>query len=100
MQYIHKVRKNESVNEICSYYSIMRDDLLTINNITEDNIKEGLLLFIDIPEGIRYVVKPFDNISKIAEKFGVTVDNLREFNNLSEVFLGQIIYIPNIFDTI
>ena len=52
-------------------------------------------MVIDIPEGKRYVVKPFDTIAKIADKFKTTEEKLMQFNNISQVFLGQIIYIPD-----
>ena len=95
MLYIHRVKKDESLKEICVKYSVFCEDLLHLNNITEENVKEGLLMVIDIPEGKRYVVKPFDTIAKIADKFKTTEEKLMQFNNISQVFLGQIIYIPD-----
>ena len=95
MLYIHRVKKDESLKDICVKYSVLCEDLLHLNNITEENVKEGLLMVIDIPEGKRYVVKPFDTIAKIADKFKTTEEKLMQFNNISQVFLGQIIYIPD-----
>ena len=95
MLYIHRVKKDESLKDICVKYSVFSEDLLHLNNITEENVKEGLLMVIDIPEGKRYVVKPFDTLAKIADKFKTTEEKLMQFNNISQVFLGQIIYIPN-----
>ncbi len=95
MLYIHRVKKDESLKDICVKYSVFCEDLLHLNNITEENVKEGLLMVIDIPEGKRYVVKPFDTIAKIADKFKTTEEKLMQFNNISQVFLGQIIYIPD-----
>ena len=83
------------MRDICMKYQVLSEDLLMLNNITEENIKEGLLLVIDIPEGKRYVVKPFDNLSKIAQRFNKTESEIMEFNKITQVFLGQIIYIPN-----
>ncbi len=95
MLYIHRVKKDESLKDICVKYSVFSEDLLHLNNITEENVKEGLLMVIDIPEGKRYVVKPFDTLAKIADKFKTTEEKLMQFNNISQVFLGQIIYIPD-----
>ena len=95
MLYIQRVKKDESLKDICVKYSVFCEDLLHLNNITEENVKEGLLMVIDIPEGKRYVVKPFDTIAKIADKFKTTEEKLMQFNNISQVFLGQIIYIPD-----
>ena len=95
MLYIHRVKKDESLKDICVKYSVFFFFFLHLNNITEENVKEGLLMVIDIPEGKRYVVKPFDTIAKIADKFKTTEEKLMQFNNISQVFLGQIIYIPD-----
>lgn len=95
MQYIHKVRRDESLREICVRYSVYGEDLLSLNNLSEEDIREGVLLVVDIPEGERYVVKPFDNLDKIANKFQTSKDAIMQFNNIKEVFLGQIIFIPN-----
>lgn len=94
MQYIHKVKKNESLRGICQKYSILKDDLLAANNITEEDVLEGLLLCVEVPDGVRYVVKPFDTVQKIADKFGVSANEILSFNRIKEVFLGQIIYLP------
>lgn len=95
MQYIHKVKRGESLREICVKYSVFGEDLLATNNLGEEDLREGVLLVVDIPEGERYVVKPFDNLDKIANKFGTDKEAIMQFNNIKEVFLGQIIFIPN-----
>lgn len=94
MQYIHKVKKEESVRDICVKYSVSEEELLSANNLAEEDINEGVLLFVSVPDGRRYVVKPFDTIRKIAEKFEVSETSIMEFNNIKQIFLGQIIYIP------
>ncbi len=44
---------------------------------------------------IKYCVRPFDTAEKIAKQFGVSQEKLLKFNGIKEVFLGEIIYIPN-----
>lgn len=94
MQYVHKVKANESLREICQKYGVLKQDLLLSNNVREGDISEGLLLLVSVPDGIRYVVKPFDTIKKIADKFGLNENDILRFNNIKEIFLGQIIYLP------
>lgn len=95
MQYVHKVKKGECLEDICKKYSVYKEDLLSINNVQSEDLKEGVLLFVDIPDGIRYVVKPFDTLSKIAEKFNVSENDILSFNNIEQIFLGRVIFIPN-----
>lgn len=94
MQYVYSVKKGDSISEICLKYGVFAGDVLSANNLAEEDIKEGVLLYIDVPEGRRYVVKPFDTIEKLAEKLGVTAEEILQFNNIKQIFLGQIIYIP------
>lgn len=95
MQYIHKVKDGESIEDICKIYHILKADILAQNNVGETNIKAGLLLFVDIPNGTRYVVKPFDSLDKISQKFGKSSREIANFNKIEQVFIGQIIYIPD-----
>lgn len=94
MQYIHKVKNEESVRDICIKYSVCEEELLATNNLSLEDVKEGVLLYVSVPDGRRYVVKPFDTLSKIADKFEVSEKDILEFNNIKQIFLGQIIYIP------
>lgn len=94
MQYIHKVKGNECLRDICGKYSVLKQDLLIANNLSEEDICEGVLLFVEVPDGTRYVVKPFDTAATIAKKFGLTEEEVLQFNKIKEVFLGQIIYLP------
>ena len=89
MQYIHKVKKEESVRDICVKYSVCEEELLSANNLAEEDIKEGVLLFVSVPDGRRYVVKPFDTIRKIAEKFEVSEAAILAFNNIKQLLSAQ-----------
>lgn len=94
MQYIHKVKSNESLRDICGKYSVLKQDLLATNNLSEEDICEGVLLFVEVPDGTRYVVKPFDTVTTIAKKFRLSEEEILHFNKIKEVFLGQVIYLP------
>jgi len=93
MLYIYKVKKDESLQDVCIKYSVFKDDLLSLNNITEENVREGLLLVIDIPDGKRYVVKPFDTITKIITtvimKRIIISDHILSLNHILEASIPQ-----------
>jgi LysM repeat protein len=48
-------------------------------------------------QGTSYTVQSGDNLSRIARKFGVTVEAIQKANNLSGtvIFIGQVLIIPN-----
>ncbi len=45
---------------------------------------------------ISYIVKPGDSLFKIARSYGITVEQLKEYNGLvsDELYVGQQIFIP------
>lgn len=94
MKYIYEVKENENLKDICAKYFADCNQVLKDNFIKEENIRPGLLLLIQVKDGERYVVKPFDTLEKIANNFGVSQDDIKNYNNIKQVFLGQIIYLP------
>ena len=49
-------------------------------------------LLIEPREGEYYIVQPFDTVSSIAKKFGVSEEVITEFNS-DRVFIGQKLFI-------
>ncbi len=84
--------------------------LKALNNLSSDEIYVGQVLAIPSPlptkiktatptlmaGGQYYLVQPGDQLLPIARRFGVTVPNLRNANNLSSdaIFVGQVLVIP------
>ena len=56
---------------------------------------KGETVILSKPKSIRYIVKPTDNLTDIANKFGVNVDDIVESNNLNteKLFVGQVLWI-------
>jgi LysM repeat protein len=48
------------------------------------------------PRAVHYTVKPGDNLTHIATRFGTTVDAIKRANNLpsSVIYIGQVLVIP------
>ena len=51
-----------------------------------------------LPNGLqKYKIKPGDTLSKIAKKFGISVDELQKLNGIfdaNEIYAGDTIYVP------
>lgn len=58
-----------------------------------DHTSKTVLINSDLPKVSDYVVKKGDSLSAIALKFGVTVSDLKQWNNLSSdtIYVGQLI---------
>ena len=105
----HTVRSGESLYKIATDNGITVDELKAANNITGDAVKAGETLVIPAkgdaakltaakqkPATSTYTVRKGDNLGKIAAKHGITVDQLKELNNLTDnnIMVGQSIVVP------
>ncbi len=95
------VQAGDSLYSISRRYGLTVDELKRLNNLTSNNLTIGQRLMIqgDVPSLSEntYVVKSGDSLYKIARDFGVSVDELMNYNHLSSNLLsvGQILKIPN-----
>lgn len=96
---VHTVQSGEYISTIAKEYGVSSDDIKQWNNIEGDKIMIGQKLKIysdaaatetsDVKNdskvksgGKTYKVKTGDNLSLIADKYGVTLSQLRDWNDL------------------
>lgn len=78
----------------------VRDEVVTQNEIpilTEES--KNIFSFTDDDDSssyIVYIVRENDTVETIMEKYSVTIDKLREYNDLTEIKKGDKIIIPNV----
>ncbi|HRP93537.1 MAG TPA: LysM peptidoglycan-binding domain-containing protein [Ignavibacteriaceae bacterium] len=111
----HKIRRGENLGLIAAKYGVSVNQLRDWNNISGNKIMSGVNLRI-YPDGItntvavnetkntvsknniyKYKVKRGDNLSQIAEKFGVTIQQVKKWNNISDnkIIAGKTLKIYN-----
>lgn len=97
----HKIRRGETLGLIAAKYGVSVNQLRDWNNISGNKILSGTNLRI-YPDGTsntvavnetkntvsknniyKYKVKKGDNLSEISEKFGVSVNQIKKWNNIS-----------------
>lgn len=86
--------KNETLGDISMRFGINKKTILDTNKICADDIATGKILLLDTFEGKTYKVMPKDTLYTIANKHNISAEALKAFNNLSEVFVGELIRIP------
>jgi len=100
---LYVVKPGDSLYSIAKKYNTTVDDLIRINNLKSNLLHIGQQLKIPINDYnqengyIVYVIKGGDSLYSIAKKYGISVDSLRKYNNLTSDLLsiGQTIKIPN-----
>jgi murein DD-endopeptidase MepM/ murein hydrolase activator NlpD len=99
----HKVKSGESLEKIARNYGVSVQELIKANkNINPNKLKVGENLCIPqntsakVRDFAIYKVKKGDTLYSIAEKFGVDVQELKDFNNLKseKIIEGQELKIP------
>ena len=92
------VQKGDSLWKISRDYNITVKDLIELNNLTTTTLQIGdkLLVPIKLNQEKTYIVKSGDTLWSIAKDNNVTVNELKEKNNLTSNLLsiGQTLIIP------
>ena len=99
----YTVKAGDTLYGIANAYGLSVDELKSMNGLKNNNLSIGQLLLVsgtgEIVDGTdydTYVVKSGDNLYAIARRYGVTVDKLKDINNLSSNLLsvGQKLLVP------
>jgi membrane-bound lytic murein transglycosylase D len=89
------VQKGDNLSNIAKKFNISVADIQEWNKLTNNSIQLGALLqvvknpvkedVVATPErkDIQYVVQKGDNLGNIAKKFGASLDDLKQWNNLT-----------------
>lgn len=95
---LYQVKAGDTLYSVANKYNITLNELKTINNLTNNDLSIGQLL--KVPSGLSqvntYTVEKGDTLYSIAKKFNISVNKLKEYNNLTTNMLniGQKLIIP------
>lgn len=105
MEYkVYIVKSGDNLYSIARENNLTINDLLSYNNLSSTALSIGQQILIPITtldtsdtEYLTYTVKSGDSLYKIANSYGVSVDQIRALNNLSTNLLniGQVLRIPS-----
>lgn len=91
----HKVERGETLASIAEQYGVTIDQLKEWNDLKSSNIQAGQTLLVDADKAKKkkekdtaaaptsHTVKSGETLSSIAEKYGVSISDLRSWNSLS-----------------
>ncbi len=95
---LYTVKNGDSLYKIANQFGTTVGELIRINNLGTTVLSIGQQLRIPNSQqtGIQYTVQKGDSLWKIANQYGVSVDDIIEINNLSGTTLsiGQQLIIP------
>lgn len=95
------VTLGDNLYQIAQKYNITPNDIINYNNLDSSTIYPGQVLLIptQVPNGIQlypYTTKKDDSITIIAQKYGVTPELIKQYNDINSLILtpNQNVYIP------
>lgn len=96
------VKAGDTLYKIANQYNTITMELMNINNLSSNILSIGQKILIpkqtqqSPTTEIEYVVKSGDNLYDIANRYGISVSELKNYNNLTSNLLsiGQILRIP------
>ena len=100
----YTVKSGDSLWSIANKYETTVNTLKSLNNLTSDVLNVGQVLLIpnessngSSNNSSTYTVKAGDSLWNIANKYGITVDELKNLNGLTSNILniGQVLKVPS-----
>lgn len=95
---VYTVQSGDTLYSIAKKYDVSVDAIKEANNLPNNTLTIGQILIIPTEETdyILYTVVAGDSLYAIARKYGLTMKELMEFNNLGSTLLsiGQLLKIP------
>lgn len=97
----YTVKAGDTLWSIAKKYNTTVEELMKLNNLTNDLIMIGKVLTIPAPSMSTftntYTVKAGDTLWNIAKRYNTTVEKLMDLNNLTSdlIMIGQQLTVPN-----
>ena len=95
---IYIVKKGDNLFDIAASKGVTVNEIKKANNLKTDVLQIGQVLNIPAPSSgeINYIVQKGDNLYTIANKYDVTIDDIKKLNKLSTntLQIGQVLKIP------
>ena len=96
---LYVVKKGDTLWSIAKKYSISVDELKRLNDLDNNMLSIGQVLRVSGDAATNndiYIVKSGDTLYSIASRYGISVDNLKKYNNLTGnvLSIGEQLYIP------
>lgn len=93
----YEVKESDTLESIAEYFEIEKQTILSVNNITEEQIVVGKILLIPPVDGIAIITKAEDTLSDISEEYSVAEQIIADFNWLDYPYSleeGMELFIP------
>ncbi|MBX4210952.1 peptidoglycan DD-metalloendopeptidase family protein [Candidatus Parcubacteria bacterium] len=92
------VHKGDSLSQIAKMFGVSVNTIIWGNDLRTSVISEGQTLLILPVTGVRHIVKAGDTLKSIAAKYKGDLEEIRQFNDLSDnpkLAVGEVVIVPD-----
>ena len=101
----YTVKRGDTLWGISNQYGVNVSDLASLNNVSADTLKVGMVLTIPSNIGnnpdnmFMYTVKKGDSLWSISKIYGTSVEEIKRINYLdnNNLYIGQVLRIPEMY---
>ena len=91
-KFVYKVEHGETLKEIAEKFNTTRQ-ILIVDNCLGEEPNEGDILYVAVPNGKEYIVKPFDSLESLSDGDKSKEREIIKRNKVDYIYVGQKIYI-------
>jgi len=93
--FVIKIIDGESFEALAKRYNLTVDILKKFNPHINDTMEEGDRIIIPFEALAIHVVQPLENLKIIANRYNVTIEKIKQDNDITDIFIGQQLIIKN-----
>lgn len=90
---MYRVQRGDNLDIVSKKLGVEKNYLLQYNTIPTQKIEEGDMIYLPRKNIKVHVVAPLDTLPKIAQKYGISEQEIIRKNNISTLFIGQKLYL-------
>ena len=90
---LYRVQSGETLESICKKLKVDENYICSFNDFDKNRIEHGDVLFVPKTKCICHIVKPTETLSSIAKQYNISVEELKQKNNIEVLFVGQKLFI-------
>ena len=88
----YTVQDGDTLDKICKIFGVDKGLIEKYNKLDNAHLEQGDMLYIPCQNVRCHVVAPLDTLSKIAQKYNVSEQEIIKKNNVTTLFIGEKLY--------
>lgn len=88
----YTARQGDTLDKVCKIFGVEKSLIEKYNDVQNYSLESGDVLYIPCQNVRCHIVAPLDTLSKIAQKYNISEQEIVQKNNVTNLFIGQKLY--------